>query len=124
LSKRGYFRAGVTIIEPGEVEEVKRDALGSDLALYVLRTEEGYGRDGFFDAVRSSLPLDPPLDGPNNKWDALSDSIWWGVFELDTPGAVILWPDAGAMKAFSPNNFEIAMYIFGCVEIFGRPQGH
>jgi hypothetical protein len=32
-------------------------------------------RAGFFTAIKSVMPLDPPLMG-GRSWDALSDSLW------------------------------------------------
>lgn len=88
---------------------MKFDALDSDLALYIFRSGSAASKDAFFDAARPSLPLDPLLEGPNNSWDAFSDSFFGGIYELDGPGVVILWPDAYAMKVSSPRDFEIAV---------------
>ena len=43
----------------------------------------------FFNAVRRTLPLDPPLHS-NRVWDALSDSFWSGLDELDDERIVIV----------------------------------
>ena len=50
-------------------------------------------RASFFRAVKAVLPLDPPLVGDDN-WDALSDSLWGGLDNVDAERIVIIWPQA------------------------------
>ena len=39
-------------------------------------------RRSFFDGVRQVLPLDPPVVS-HHSWDALSDSLWSGLHDVD-----------------------------------------
>jgi hypothetical protein len=67
-------------------------------------------KDEFFEGIRQSLPLDPPLQS-NRSWDALSDSLWSGLDNLKERKIVIVWPDASRMKALAPEAFSIATSI-------------
>jgi hypothetical protein len=67
-------------------------------------------RDEFFEGIRQSLPLDPPLQS-NRSWDALSDSLWSGLDNLKERKIVIVWPDASRMKALAPEAFSIATSV-------------
>ena len=58
--------------------------------VYVL--PEGLARvPDFFRAIKSGLPLDPPLTGDRN-WDALADSLWEGLNALEDGRIAIVWP--------------------------------
>jgi Barstar (barnase inhibitor) len=65
----------------------------------------------FFDAVRSTLPLDPPLSSTRMVWDALSDSLWSGLDDLPQMPLVIHWPEAWTMRETDPDNFGIATEV-------------
>jgi hypothetical protein len=67
--------------------------------------------DQFFEAVRQSLPLNPPLQS-NRSWDALSDSLWEGLHGLNDRKIVIVWPDASRMKAAAPEAYSIATSVW------------
>jgi hypothetical protein len=67
-------------------------------------------KDDFFDGVRRSFPLDPPLD-TNQVWDALSDSLWAGLHNLPDEKIVIVWPNASSMEKHSSKDFAIATEI-------------
>jgi hypothetical protein len=64
-----------------------------------------------FQAVRETLPLDPPLTEGRENWDALNDSLWSGLHGLDEAKIVIVWPDVGAMRSAAPEDFETALGI-------------
>jgi hypothetical protein len=64
----------------------------------------------FFDGVRNTLPLDPPVRSSNN-WDALSDSLWSGLDNLDDERIVVVWPDAFRMEALDPEAFRISQIV-------------
>jgi hypothetical protein len=80
------------------------------LRAYVLSTGGGTGRDAFFDAVRRPLPLAPPLMS-SRSWDALSDSLWEGIYSLPGNRVVILWEDGDRFKVAAPEDFEVALSI-------------
>nr|WP_238153914.1 barstar family protein [Streptomyces xinghaiensis] len=64
----------------------------------------------FFDAVRRTLPLDPPLAGWRS-WDALADSLWEGIHVLERDRVVLLWPDAASFAEASPEEFRTAVDV-------------
>lgn len=53
--------------------------------------------DRFYQAVKTQLPLDPPLSGTTAHWDALADSLWGGIAFLEAPRVAIIWTDCDQM---------------------------
>ena len=96
------FLPGLTVVDPAAVGDIIGTARGADLAVFVILTGKRAGREAFFDAVRATLPLDPPLQS-SRSWDALSDSLWEGLLQLDVNGIVIAWPDAAGFKGRQPD---------------------
>lgn len=64
----------------------------------------------FFSQVRKLLPLDPPLSG-NEKWDALEDSLWGGLYETSASYILIVWRSAFFMERLAAQDFRIAVDI-------------
>lgn len=67
-------------------------------------------KTAFFDGVRSTLPLDPPVQG-NQSWDALADSLWSGLDSLTDDMILIVWPDSLEMAKLAPVDANIAKTI-------------
>jgi len=63
-----------------------------------------------FDAIRSALPLDPPVFG-DRSWEALSDSLWGGLDSLNAKKIAIIWPASEEMAMTQPEEFKIASSI-------------
>ena len=74
--------------------------------------EKLVSKDDFFEGVRQTLPLDPPLC-TNRSWDALDDALWSGLDSLKENRILIIWPSANLMKELEPKNFEVISCIFG-----------
>ncbi len=64
---------------------------------------------GFFEAIQAALPLGPPIQTLN--WDALTDSLWEGIYQLDENWAVIAWKGAPSMKLNDPELYCIALDV-------------
>jgi hypothetical protein len=71
-------------------------------------------RGSFFEAVRSTFPLDPPLMS-DRSWDALSDSLWEGLHGMGQVSVVIAWPDAVAFCTAAPDGFATAIQVLADV---------
>ncbi|EOD58969.1 barstar family protein [Amycolatopsis vancoresmycina] len=97
-------------IDPSAIDEVLEEATASGAATYVLSVPEPADRAAFFDAVRTTFPLDPPLIG-SRSWDALSDSLWEGLRTLDAPRVVIVWRDAEIMSKTHPDDYQTAVAV-------------
>jgi Barstar (barnase inhibitor) len=65
----------------------------------------------FFDAVCAVLPMNPPLMRASESWDALSDSVWGGLGDLDESRLVIVWADSEPLARSDPDAFGIAVDI-------------
>jgi hypothetical protein len=101
---------GLSLIPPTDLADIMQESGRLGLPAYVLSTGGGAGRDAFFDAVRRSLPLDPPVMS-SRSWDALSDSLWEGIYSLPEDKVMILWEDGNRFKATAPEDFEVALSI-------------
>jgi Barstar (barnase inhibitor) len=88
-------------IDPVGLDAVAREARAGGVPTFTLSVGGRAGRDGFFDAVRRILPLNPPVE-TSRSWDALADSMWQGIYELGAARVVIVWPDAAEYGAVSP----------------------
>lgn len=55
-------------------------------------------------------PLAPPLHS-NRSWDALADSLWSGLDELEDEKIAIFWPNSDRMKKAESDAFAIATNI-------------
>jgi hypothetical protein len=105
------LRRGVTIIDPSQAQEVRDEAARRDILIYVISTGGQAGREVFFDAVRRTLPLNPPIKSAFS-WDALADSMWEGIYSLNRPCVVVLWPDSSPFSEAAPGDLEIALSVF------------
>jgi hypothetical protein len=65
----------------------------------------------FFDAVTQTCPLNPPLQRVTDNWDALSDSMFGGLGDIDEPLAVIAWVDPSTLASADPEASRIALDI-------------
>ncbi|MGW2564374.1 barstar family protein [Streptomyces sp. NPDC001514] len=101
---------GLTFIRAQDADEVVRAAASENCPLYEFSTEGLWGTKAFFDAVRSTLPLDPPIVG-SRSWDALSDSLWEGIHAKNCGRVAVLWRDATAFSENSPDDFRIAVDV-------------
>lgn len=97
-----------------EIEAATASARMRGIRVYSLSTGVGGGRDAFFDAVRATLPLDPPLIS-NHSWDALSDSVFGGLYALGAGRVLLIWADAAEMAAADPSEASIAMEVLADV---------
>src|SRR5208282_6398864 len=73
------FKIGLTRTGALDAEATRRQAEQSGYTTFMLPEKGIVDRVSFFEAVRTTLPLDPPLVG-SRSWDALSDSLWEGLY--------------------------------------------
>lgn len=100
---------GLFTVDASEIEQVVASYDCEGWRVFWLPGFLG-SKDEFFEGVRQSLPLAPPLQS-NRSWDALSDSLWTGLYSLKDRKIVIVWPDASQMKALAPEAFSVATNI-------------
>lgn len=108
------FKPGLSIINAADADRIMQAATLEGWPIYQISTEGRSGRDAFFDAVTRSLPLDPPIHG-SRSWDALSDSLWEGLFSRNHDRIMVLWPDASTMAEESPGDFDTAISVLADV---------
>jgi hypothetical protein len=106
--------SNLTTIDPEQADEILQQAARCNIPAYVISTDQRVGREAFFDAVRSSLPLDPPLMS-SRSWDALSDSLWEGIRSLGANRVVVLWLDSSLFSKGAPRDFDIATSVLADV---------
>jgi RNAse (barnase) inhibitor barstar len=107
--KPGLHRTGVL-----DIEATRCQAEHAGYTMFVLPAEHIVDRASFFDAIRATFPLDPPLVG-SRSWDALSDSLWEGLSTHHARRIAILWPSTRAMASASSSDFEIALNVLADV---------
>ncbi|WP_253862613.1 barstar family protein [Prauserella halophila] len=123
------FGSGVSFVDPGTAEEVISTGGPRASAVLVFSIRDSTGRKSFFEAVRAGLPLDPPLVS-SRSWDALADSVWEGIYKLETDSVIIVWPDATRFKRISSEEFHTAVSVLSDIsasladsdETDGRPR--
>ncbi len=93
-----------------DLPSLLQEASRAGYSTFVLPRKSIRDRRSFFEAVRDTLPLDPPVVG-SRSWDALSDSLWEGLRTYPSERIVILWPDADRMAESDPDDFEIAVNL-------------
>jgi hypothetical protein len=79
--------------------------------IFELNGKEIYDAKSFFIAAKLVLPMDPPLSGKVN-WDAFSDSLWYGIDNLNQQKIAVLWKQADNMMNLEARNFQIAVECF------------
>ncbi|WP_241244818.1 barstar family protein [Burkholderia ambifaria] len=105
LDKPGIFVIG-SIEARCIADELRRSGW-----LVIFLPESIASKSQFFDAIRDNCPLDPPLQG-NRSWDALADSLWSGLDEVDNERIVIFWLGSNRLVAAEPDASVIATDIF------------
>ncbi len=111
-------KAGLQLSVGADLDEQRRGFEAEGWTVLVLPPGIT-GRDSFFGGIRAACPLDPPLVR-NDNWDALSDSLWNGIDELEDSQVAILWPDSTAMATAAPLDFGTAREILsGIAESLG-----
>ncbi|MBA9007219.1 barstar family protein [Thermomonospora cellulosilytica] len=114
-------RGRVEVVGEGDLLEAVEAADGGDVRVYSISTAGRSDRRGFFDAVRESLPLDPPLAG-SRSWDALADSLWGGINSLGGPSVLIIWRGSAGFRELSPDEYGMACDVLNDVaESLGDP---
>jgi hypothetical protein len=108
-SKQGLHRTGAL-----DVETTLRLAEEAGFATFVMPAKGIVDMHSFFEAVQATFPLDPPLV-LLRSWDALSDSLWQGLYTLGARRIAILWPSTQAMAVSAPSDFETAMNVLADV---------
>lgn len=96
-----------------ECDAVREAARRAGATSYVL-PRDVVDRASFFDAVRATLPLDPPLQG-STSWDALADSLWEGLHQAGARRVWIVWPGADAMANAAREDFAHAIRVMASV---------
>jgi hypothetical protein len=105
---------GLTMMAHWDMDAVAQEATRNGIPTYVLPDTGVVGRESFFEAVRTSLPLDPPLLG-TRSWDALSDSLWEGLHALDADRVVIMWPNSATMFRAATADYKMALNVLADV---------
>lgn len=101
--------SGLHHMPAANVESTRRELEQVGWLVFVLPEAMIDGR-GFFQGVRSTLPLDPPVLSDDN-WNALSDSLWNGVDSLDVDRVALIWPESDTMAELAPEDFRVAQEL-------------
>lgn len=99
------FNSGVNEIGPFDAPALRAQLEQSGYAVFVLPPAAAENRRAFFDAVRATLPLNPPLRSDN--WDAFSDSLFQGLVDHPAERIAILIPASPSAGADFTSAVEI-----------------
>ncbi|WP_083266162.1 barstar family protein [Burkholderia lata] len=102
-------RPGLYVTDSAEAERIA-EKCRRDNWLIIFLPAGVASKEQFFDAIRSTCPLDPPLSSSRN-WDALADSLLMGLDEMEQERVAIFWPDSDRLKTVEPEAFAIATDI-------------
>lgn len=67
-------------------------------------------RATMFSQIAHDLPEDPP--DVRSNWDALNDSLWGGLVELERPHVAIFWLHANILLACDAEALYMALDVF------------
>jgi hypothetical protein len=105
---------GIQHVSERDLETRRREAEEAGYTTFVLPGSGVVDRSSFFDAVRATFPLDPPLLG-SDSWDALSDSLREGLHTHAVQRIAILWPSTSNMATSAASDFALAMQLLADV---------
>jgi hypothetical protein len=108
------IKPGLTRTGSVDAAALRRDAERAGYTTLMLPEQGIVDKASFFEAVRSTLPQDPPL-GIYDNWDALSDSLSGGLYEHPDQRIAILWLGTQHMATSAPADFAVAVDILGGV---------
>ena len=108
------FKAGLQRIAHTDIEAIRHQAEDAGFATFVLPSHGIVDRESFFEAMRATFPLAPPIVS-SHSWDALSDSLWEGLHNHPALRLAIIWPNAGAMSNASAAEFDDALEVLADV---------
>ena len=90
-------------------EELVANLESAGWRTYVI-AREPMSKAEFFEAVKASIPTDPPL-GPHPNWDGLLDSVRNGLTELNAERVAIVWPKSSMFAAADPAAYKVAREV-------------
>src|SRR5690349_3655933 len=108
------IKAGLNRTGPIDAEAARHQAEQAGYTVFVLPEKGIVDGVSFMQAVRETLPLDPPIVSCRS-WDALSDSLWEGLHTHSAQRIAILWLGTRLMARLAPADFEIALDVFAHV---------
>jgi Barstar (barnase inhibitor) len=108
------LQPGLIMVGAAHLDSIVQAAKLEQVPVYVLPDAGVVDRTSFFDAIRATLPLDPPIQSARS-WDALSDSLWAGLDKLDADQVLIVWPNAAAMIPASRMEYDQALMVLADV---------
>ena len=103
------YRFGFFAVDASKADEITDECERDNWRIFRLPADI-VSKDEFFEAVRSTFPLNPKLHS-NRSWDALADSLWSGLDGLSEKNIVITWSDTFLMEVGAPEDFAIALNI-------------
>src|ERR1700733_6989896 len=108
------IQPGLTRVGAVDAEALRREAERAGYTTLGLPERGIVNKATFFEAVRRTLPQDPPL-GIYNNWDGLSDSLCGGLYEHPARRIAILWLGTGSMAT-------LAIRSTKCPQPFDEPE--
>jgi len=103
----GNNKVGINDFSEISIEEI----LSKFQAWHVFILSENIAsKIDFFRSIKDTLPLDPMVLS-NSNWDALSDSLWSGIDNLDEAKIVVIWPNSRLLRSEDPEAFSTSTEV-------------
>ena len=100
----------ITRVGRDVASKISLDSMMSGTRLFVLPFGI-HDKRSLFRTIAEVVPLDPPITGDRDNWDALEDSLASGFHSIPEADILVVWPDASDMLRESPEDFETAVAI-------------
>lgn len=106
-----YIQIGLNKLKhTQDLKKIIEALLSNGWIIFFLRGKIIFDRNSFFNAIKATLPLDPPIVG-SHSWDALSDSIWGGIDSIVENKIVIIWENTEVMQIHANEDYNIAIEL-------------
>lgn len=103
-----FFKIGLNYIDEEKITSILDE--NKTCPLFFLGNEIA-DKDGFYRDIRDNFPLDPPLLGNSVNWDALADSLWGGIFNLEKSNVFFVWRGHKKMQENDRKSYLVATEV-------------
>ena len=119
----------IQAINIADVSELKSKLVDQGFAVYQFNTSAVHDRTSFFQAALASLPMGDAAHDPDfswrfpQNWSALSDFLWQGLSEQQTPVAIV-WMGSDELRSNNPELYNEAIDAMAGVSVDSVESGN
>lgn len=105
------IQVGINYLLNNDTLSLKEEFEKNSWLVYIFEGTGIVSKESFFNKIKNTLPLDPPL-GDYNVWDALQDSLFGGIDLLESKKICIIWDNHQIMENAAAKDYKIILEIF------------